>query len=101
MRHLLAVGQVTRDAPFGAGRQQVANADVGERAAGHHAVVAAAGAVAVEVDRLDAVLDQELARGAGLGDRPGGRDVVGRHRVAERRQATRARRSAGSGPAPA
>ena len=52
MRHHLAVGQVPRHAPFGARRQQVANADVGERAAGHHAVVAAASAVAVEVARL-------------------------------------------------
>ena len=89
-RHLLAVGHVPRDAAFGARRQQVADADVGERAARHHAVVAAAGAVAVEVDRLDAVLHEELARGAGLGDRPGRRDVIGRHRVAERAQAPRA-----------
>ena len=49
-RHHLAVGQVPRDAAFGAGGELVADADVGERAAGHHAVVAAAGAVAVEVD---------------------------------------------------
>jgi hypothetical protein len=43
--------------------QMVADADIGERAARHHAVVAAAGAVAVEVDRLHAVLHQELAGG--------------------------------------
>ena len=47
-----AVGQMPRDAAFGAGGQQVADADVGERAAGHHAVVAAPRAVAVEVGRL-------------------------------------------------
>ena len=45
-RHQLAVGQVPRDAAFGAGREQVLEADVGERAAHHHLVVAAAGAVA-------------------------------------------------------
>ena len=61
-RHLLAVGQVTRPAAFGAGRQLVAQADVGERAAHHHLVVAAARAVGVEVARLDAVRDQVLAR---------------------------------------
>ena len=55
---------MARHAPFGAGGQQVADADVGERAAGHHAVVAAAGAVAVEIQRLDAVLLQVFARRA-------------------------------------
>ena len=83
-RHDLAVGQVAGDAAFGAGGEQVADADVGERAAGHHAIVAAAGAVAVEVARLDAVLHQVFAGGAVFGDRAGGRDVVGRDRVAER-----------------
>ena len=48
-RHQLAVGQVPRHAPFRARRQQVPQADVGERPAGHHPVVAAAGAVAVEL----------------------------------------------------
>ena len=50
------------DAPFGAGGQLIADADVGERAARHHPIVAAAGAVAVEVDRLDAVLLQDTGR---------------------------------------
>ena len=45
-RHQLAVGQVPRHAALGAGREQVPEADVGERAAHHHLVVAAAGAVA-------------------------------------------------------
>ena len=87
---------MARDAAFGAGREQIANADVGERAASHHAVVAAARAVAVEVDRLDAVLQQILAGGAVLGNRAGGRDVVGRHRIAEARRASRRRGSAES-----
>ena len=61
-RHELAVGQMPRDAAFGAGGQQVADADVGERAPGHHPIVAAPRAVAVEIDRRDAVLLQILAR---------------------------------------
>ena len=100
-RHHCAVGQMPRDAAFGAGGELVADADVGERAAGHHAVVAAAGAVAVEVRRLDAERHQVLARRAVLGDRTGRRDVVGRHRIAQRGQARGRRGSARSGSAPA
>ena len=48
-RHLGALGQLQRDAALGARRHQVADADVGERAAHHDLVVAAARAVAVEV----------------------------------------------------
>ena len=48
----LAVGQVPRPAAFGAGRQPVFQTDVGERAAHHHLIVAAARAVGVEVVRL-------------------------------------------------
>ncbi len=61
-RHRRAVGQVARDAALGARREQVLEAHVGERAAHHHLVVAAAGAVAVEVLHVDAVGDQVLAR---------------------------------------
>ena len=59
-RHLLAgsVGEVLRDAALGARRELVAQADVRERAAHHHLVVAAPGPVGVEVDRLDASLPQ-------------------------------------------
>ena len=67
-------------------RQQVAQADVGERAAHHHLVVAAARAVGVEVARLDAVLDQIPPGRAVALDRARGRDVVGGHAVAEDRQ---------------
>ena len=63
-RHLLAVGQVRVTPPSVPGAEQVAQAHVGERAAHHHLVVAAAGAVGVEVGRLDAVLDQVLRRRA-------------------------------------
>ena len=71
-RHLLAaVGEVQRDAALGAGRQLVAQADVGERAAHHHLVVAAARAVGVEVLGLDAVLVQVLAGRAVALDRAG------------------------------
>ena len=47
-------------AAFFAAEHQVLDADVGEGAAGHDAVVAAAAAVAVEVGELHAVGHQEL-----------------------------------------
>ena len=81
-------GQMPCDATFGAGGHQIADANVGERAARHHAVVAAACAVAVEVVRLDARGNQELTRRAAGRDRTRRRNVVGRHRIAERRQTT-------------
>ena len=69
--------------PRHAVEQLVAQPDVGERAADHHLVVAAPGAVGVEVALLHPVLDQVLpGRGVGL-DRAGGGDVVRGHRVAE------------------
>ena len=72
MRHDFAAGRVRGHAALGAGGEQVFQADVGKRPAGHHAVVAAAGAVAVEVERLHAMLDQVLAGGAVLLDEPAG-----------------------------
>ena len=86
-RHLLAARQVHRPRPLRAGDEQVAQAHVRERAAHHHLVVAAARAVGVEVLALDAVLAQVLARGRLELDRAGGRDVVGRDRVAEHDEA--------------
>ena len=83
-RRLLAVPD--RQAALGAWRELVAQADVGERAAHHHLVVAAPGAVGVEVAPLDAVLEQVAPGGRVARDRAGGRDVVGRDAVA---QATR------------
>ena len=68
----------------------VAQADVGERAAHHHLVVAAAGAVGVEVLVRHVVLVEVLRRRRVLLDRARGRDVVGRHRVAEQREHARA-----------
>jgi hypothetical protein len=38
--------------PFGSGGEEVFESDVGEGAAGHDAIVAAAGAVAVEIERV-------------------------------------------------
>ena len=78
--------------PSTPGHELVAQPDVGERAADHHLVVAAARAVGVEVAALDAVLG-EVAAGRAVGlDRAGRADVVGGHRVAELRQHPRARR---------
>jgi hypothetical protein len=56
-------GQQARDAAFGAGRELVAQAHVGEGAAHHDFVVAAARAVAVEVGGLDAVLGEVFSGG--------------------------------------
>ena len=53
--HVGAFGQQAGDAAFGAGGEFVAQADVGERAADHDSVVAAAAAVGVEVGGGDAV----------------------------------------------
>jgi hypothetical protein len=61
----------------------VLDADVGEGAAHHHFVVAAARAVLVEVGHGDAVLGQVFAGGRGGLDRAGRRDVVGGDLVAE------------------
>src|SRR5262245_24891153 len=44
--------KVLRHAAFGAGGEEVPNADVGKRPADHHAVVAAAAAIAIEIGRL-------------------------------------------------
>ncbi len=54
--HLLAFREQARDAAFGAGRELVAQAHVGERAAHHDFVIAAARAVGVEVRGLHAML---------------------------------------------
>src|SRR5690606_38649553 len=61
-RHGLAA--VLRHPTFDAGNHLVANADVGEGAAHHDFVVAAAAAVGVEVLLLDLVLDQVATRRA-------------------------------------
>jgi hypothetical protein len=61
--HLLAAGLEFRHAALGAGHHQVLDAHVGERAARHDAVVAAARAVAVEINKIDAVLDQVFPAG--------------------------------------
>ena len=79
-------GEVARDAALGAGRELVAQADVGEGAADHDLVVAAARAVGVEVALLDAVLGEVAARRAVLLDRAGRADVVGGDRVAQLEQ---------------
>ena len=63
--------------------QEVPKPDVGEGAADHHLVVAAARAVGVEVPRLDPLFDQPASGRAVLLDRAGRGDVVGGDRVAE------------------
>ena len=68
---------------------QVFDAHVGEGAAGHHAVVAAARAVAVEIFHGDTAVEQELSGGRCFLDAAGGRNVVGGDAVAENAQGAR------------
>src|SRR3546814_4300664 len=56
----VSLAEVLREAALHAVEHLVADADVGEGAAHHHIVVAAARAVAVEVGRLHAARLQEL-----------------------------------------
>src|ERR1700733_2398127 len=81
-RHFLVGWEVAGEAAFDVD-QFVAQADVGESAADHHFVVAAAGAVGVEVGGLDAVLLQIFSGRAVFFDGAGGGDVVGGDAVAE------------------
>ena len=68
----------------------IANADVGEGAAHHYFVVAAPGAVGVELGHIDAVLLQVLPGGAVRLDGTSRGDVVGGHRIAQQGQKPRA-----------
>src|SRR6476659_3560989 len=76
-------------AAFGARGQLVAHANVGKRAPHHHFVIAAAGAVGIEVYWLDALLDEPFAGWSVNADRSGGRNVVGSDAVSEHRQRAR------------
>src|SRR5690606_26736659 len=67
----------------------VLDADVGKGAAHHHLVIAAAGAVLVEVLRLHAALGEVDAGRHALPDATGGRDMVGGDLVAEDREHAR------------
>ncbi len=74
---------VDREASLGAGREPVAQPDVGERAAHHHLVVAPARAVRVELGGLHPLRHEIPARRAVLGDRARRRDVVRGDRIAQ------------------
>ncbi len=71
------------DAAFDFRRDLVADADIGEGAAHHDFVIAAAGAVAVEFRHRHATVDQVFTGGRSGLERTGGRDVIGGDRVAE------------------
>ena len=75
-----------RPAALGPGRELVAQADVGQRPAHHHLVIAAARAVGVEVARRDPVRYQVLTGRALHGNRPRRGDVVGGDRIAQQGQ---------------
>ena len=89
-RHLLAAGEVPREAALDAVQQLVADADVGEGAPLHHLVVAAAGAVAVEVAGGDAARLKVVRGRAADGDGPRRRDVIRGDAVGQLEQAARA-----------
>src|SRR5690606_9811917 len=82
-RHLLARGEVARVAALAPRHEAVSEPHVRKRAAHHDLVVAPPRAVAVEVARLDATLEQVLARRAVSEDRARRRDVVRRDAVAQ------------------
>eukprot|EP00760_Papus_ankaliazontas_P008090 PhM_4_TR13663/c0_g1_i1/m.70832 len=84
-RHKLAV-EVRLRADGAILAELVCETDVGEGAADHDLVVAAAGAVRVEILALNAALVEVAGGGRVLGDVAGGGDVVRRHRVAEVQQ---------------
>ena len=84
--HGLTVRQVQSDAAFGAWRQEVAQADVGEGAAHHHFMVASAGAVGVEVLGIHAMILQVFSCGGVRLDGAGGRDVVRGHGITQQGQ---------------
>ena len=72
----LGVAIELRHAAFGAGNHEVLDAHVGEGAAGHHAVIAAAAAIAVEVGFADALFQQVLAGRGGLLEAASRADVI-------------------------
>src|SRR5215831_15660261 len=77
---------MARPAAFRTRRELIPQPDVGQRAAYHDLMIAAAGAVAVEVLRLYAQRDEVLSGRTVLGNRTGGRDVVRGDGIAEKRQ---------------
>src|ERR1700722_17666642 len=81
-RHFLLRGKVAGVSAFDVDKL-VAKADVGEGAANHDFVIAAARAVGVEVGGFNAVFLQIFSRGAIFLDGAGGGDVVGGDAVAE------------------
>src|SRR5205085_8515112 len=76
-RHALVAGEMRGPGPLGPGSKLVAEPHVRERAAHHHLVVSAAGAVAVELRLCGTALEQVPPRGCVRLDRAGPRDVVG------------------------
>src|SRR5690606_25547946 len=85
--HHLAARQVGGPGPLGAGGEAVFQAHVGEGAAHHHLVVAAPGAVGVEVVGHHPEGLQVLPGGAVDIDGAGGGDVVGGDAVPHHHQA--------------
>src|SRR5207244_12992814 len=84
------VGEVAGPAAFDSRHKPISQSDVGEGAAHHDLVVAATGAVAVEVAAIDAVVGQVLGGRAAGSDGACGRDVVRGHGVADHDEDARA-----------
>jgi len=67
--HLLAGGLVDRESAFHSGAigfggdHEVFDADIGEGATGHDAVIASAAAIAIEIHRFDAVFNEVFSSG--------------------------------------
>src|SRR4051794_19837837 len=75
-----------RPVAFFARNEVIPQANVGEGAANHDFVIATPGAIRVELRWPDPLLDQVSPCRAISRDAPGGRDVIGRHGVADEHQ---------------
>ena len=61
---LFLLGVLNRESAFDARQHEVLDTFVGEGSASHHAIVAAARAVSIEVSPINTVVDEVLPRGA-------------------------------------
>ncbi len=82
--------QIQRISAFHPGHQPITNTDVGEGAAHHHLMIAAARAILIELGRRHTALEQIVAGRAVRLDGAGRRDVIGSHAIPQEHQHARA-----------
>src|SRR5438270_8412754 len=89
-RHSLAARLMNGDAALRAWYHQILDPHVCKRAAGHHPVVSAPTAIAIEILGLNSSGHQILTGWRSRLDGAGRRNMIGRYRVAENSQSARA-----------